>query len=116
MGKSGSGKTTFYNNLKQTLKDHLYLNGDQIRKEYNDWSFSYVGRLRQANRMKRLAEESINDLIIFDFICPLKETRKIINPDIIFFINREGNKKYNDTDSIFEPPTADESPIIYTIN
>jgi adenylylsulfate kinase-like enzyme len=115
MGLSGNGKTTFYNNIKETLKDHLYLNADEIRKSYSDWDFSISGRIRQAHRMKNLSEKTEESLIVIDMICPLKEMRSIIKPDIIFFINRKDSSKYPDTDIIFEIPSKDECETFYII-
>jgi len=115
MGLSGNGKTTFYNNTKILLKDHLYLNADEIRKIYDDWDFSISGRIRQAQRMKNLSEKSEQSLIVIDMICPLKEMRRVIKPDIIFFINRKDSSKYTDTDNIFESPSEDECEILYII-
>jgi hypothetical protein len=115
MGLSGNGKTTFYNNIKILLKDHLYLNADEIRKIYDDWDFSISGRIRQAHRMKSLSEKSEYSLVVIDMICPLKEMRNIIKPDIIFFINRKDSSKYPDTDIIFEIPSKDECEILYII-
>jgi adenylylsulfate kinase-like enzyme len=116
MGLSGNGKTTFYNNIKLLLKDHLYLNADEIRKIYDDWDFSISGRIRQAQRMKSLSEKTDKALIIIDMICPLKEMRSILKPDVIFFINRKDSSKYPDTDSIFEKPSKDECETFYIIN
>ena len=115
MGLSGNGKTTFYNNTKILLKDHLYLNADIVRKEYDDWDFSISGRIRQAQRMKNLSEKSEQSLVVIDMICPLKEMRNIIKPDIIFFINRKDSSKYPDTDIIFEIPSKDECETFYII-
>lgn len=115
MGLSGNGKTTFYNNLKDDLKDHLYLNADTVRKEYNDWDFSISGRLRQAERMKRLSDETEKAFVIIDMICPLKEMRQIIKPNIIFFINRKNSSQYKDTDSLFEIPDNNECDFFYEV-
>ena len=108
MGKSGSGKSTFYQSIKDTLGQHLYLNNDEIRNLFNNFDFSIEGRLRQATRMKALADKNIG-LTIIDMICPLKEMREIIKPDTIIFINREGNGIYKHTDDMFVPPTEDEA-------
>ena len=51
-GLPGSGKSTIANKIFQKLESSIVLNGDQIRKEFNDWDFTLNGRLRQANRMK----------------------------------------------------------------
>jgi adenylylsulfate kinase len=113
MGLSGSGKTTFSKKLSGLL-DSVHFNADEVRKDANDWDFSAEGRIRQARRMRELADKSECKNIIIDMICPLKEMRKIINPDIIVFVNRITSSKYKDTDSIFETPTEDEARIFCT--
>ncbi len=57
MGLPGSGKTTLTANLKKTLKAD-WINADKVRKRFNDWDFSKAGVLRQAKRMKLIAEKS----------------------------------------------------------
>ena len=71
MGLPGSGKTTLAKMIAPRLNAVL-LNADEVRKEANDWDFSSEGRVRQANRMKSLAQESLNKnrLVIADFVCP----------------------------------------------
>ena len=56
-GLLGSGKTTLANKLVPMF-NAVWLNADVVRKEHNDWDFSPEGRTRQAERMKRLAEEA----------------------------------------------------------
>ena len=77
MGLPGAGKTYFAKILFPML-DAVWLNADQIRKEANDWDFSPEGRLRQANRMKSLADKALNEgkNVIADFVCPTDKTRK----------------------------------------
>ena len=103
MGLSGSGKTTLAKQLHQQLPS-LWLNADKIRSLYNDWDFSYSGRLNQAKRMVSLANVSEDEYVIIDMVCPLEEMREIINPDLIIWVNTTQSSKYADTDSIFEPP------------
>jgi adenylylsulfate kinase len=50
-GLPGSGKSTLAEQLAKLLNG-VWLNADEIRKEYNDWDFSMEGRIRQANRMR----------------------------------------------------------------
>ena len=103
MGLSGSGKTTLAEQLHKQLPS-LWLNADRIRSLYNDWDFSYVGRLNQAKRMISLANVSEDEYVIIDMVCPLEEMRTIINPNLIIWMNTTQSSKYADTDSIFEPP------------
>ena len=78
MGLPGSGKTTLGDKLAPLLKANR-VNADEVRKKFNDWDFTLDGRLRQANRMKKIADESTKQWVILDFICPLVSYRNIIN-------------------------------------
>ena len=101
-GLPGSGKSTIANKIFQKLESSIVLNGDQLRKEFNDWDFTLNGRLRQANRMKKIADESTKQWVILDFICPLVSYRNIINADVKIFMNTISESRYNNTDKIFE--------------
>lgn len=103
MGLSGSGKTTFSKKLSKALKAK-HLNADAIRKEYNDWDFSSEGRIRQARRIHKLSIDSDKDYVVMDFICPLKESRDIVDADYIIWMNTIDSSKFNDTDQVFVPP------------
>jgi adenylylsulfate kinase len=103
MGLSGSGKTTLAKQLAKKLKAK-HLNADAIRDEYNDWDFSTEGRIRQAERLSKLASESDSDYLDIDFICPLKQGREIINADYTIWMDTVESSKYKDTDNIFEKP------------
>ena len=103
-GLPGSGKTTLANKIFQKLENSMLLNGDMVRKKYNDWDFSNSGRERQAKRMKDNALKSNKQWVILDFVCPKEKFRKIINPNILIFMDTIENSRYEDTDSIFEKP------------
>lgn len=117
MGRSGSGKTTLSRMLLNIIPSCSHINADAVRTEYNDWDFSIEGRMRQAERMHDKAQQQFQwvDTVIIDMICPLKEMRKIIKPDIIIYMEREGNKKFKNTDEIFEEPDASEAEQLYNI-
>ena len=102
IGLSGSGKTSLAKELSARL-NAMHLNADVVRAEANDWDFSAVGRLRQAQRM---AEKS-NALgaVVIDMIAPLKLHRLIIKADKVIWMNTKQESKYKDTDSLFEPPS-----------
>tara|TARA_B100001093_G_C26120310_1_gene714638 strand:+ start:120 stop:530 length:411 start_codon:yes stop_codon:yes gene_type:complete len=109
-GLSGSGKTTLAKALKEKLEYCFYLNADEVREKYNDWDFSPEGRIRQAKRMSSLADELslMNpDYVIVDFICPTNETRKLVSPDYIIYMDTIDKSIYEDTDKIFEIPEFD---------
>jgi adenylylsulfate kinase len=101
IGLSGSGKTT----LAKKLADLLicaHINADEVRKEYNDWDFSDEGRLRQANRIKSLADKYT--VVVCDFIAPKPVHRRIISANIVVWMDTISSSKYKDTDALFEPP------------
>ena len=105
MGLPGSGKTFLSKELKKIIPI-IHLNADEIRKHFNDWDFSKEGRLRQADRMKRFSDyiylQKISPLA--DFVCPLDETRNILNPDIIIWMDTEKKGRFENTNKIFQKP------------
>ena len=105
MGLSGSGKTSLAKTLTPMF-NAVWLNADQVRKEANDWDFSEIGRNIQANRMKRLAQEAVNNNrnVIADFICPTEYTRKEFNADYTIWMDTKKVSRFEDTDKIFEAP------------
>lgn len=108
MGLPGSGKTYFANKLKSALECKNvtvdWINADDVRKENNDWDFSYEGRIRQSKRMSDLATQSTKKYVICDFIAPLPEVRKIFNADFIIFMDTIQHGRYEDTNQMFMPP------------
>jgi len=108
MGLSGSGKTTLARRLEASLKSAgksvTWINADKIRSLYQDWDFSYEGRIRQAKRLADLANVSDDDYTIVDFIAPLQESRDIFDADFIIWMDTLVISKYEDTDKIFELP------------
>jgi adenylylsulfate kinase len=109
MGLSGSGKTTLAKTLKKKLKLQnftvTHFNADAIRKLYDDWDFSKDGRIRQAKRMEVLANESVSDFIICDFIAPTNEVRGLFNTNITVWMDTIEKSIYEDTDKMFQKPT-----------
>ena len=105
-GLPDSGKSHFANKLVDELPSGcLYLNGDEVRTEYNDWDFSYVGRERQARRMAELAAAYKGD-VIMDFICPTNSLREVIAADYVVWMDTSPLVAYEDTFKIFESPNV----------
>ena len=105
MGLPGSGKTYLSERLAQLLNAE-WINADKVRKKANDWDFSTEGRVRQANRMKKLAEEALkkDKHVIADFVCPTKKTREDFKPDFTVWMNTIKKSRFEDTNKIFETP------------
>ena len=108
MGLSGSGKSELAKELHSLFQEHnilsVRINGDEVRESYKDWDFSPDGRVRQAQRMARLAKKSEAQFVIADFIAPTKETRDIFNPDMLIWLDTIRSSKYTNTDVVFQNP------------
>ena len=106
MGLPGSGKTYLSERLQPLLKS-AWFNADKVRSMAGDWDFSEEGRLRQSLRMKSIAdfESSHNRIVICDFVCPTKETRKIFEADITIWLDTIDEGRFEDTNALFEPPS-----------
>jgi adenylylsulfate kinase len=106
MGLPGSGKSTLANPFAELIGG-VWLNADQIREQYNDWDFTTEGRLRQALRMRYLADgvELAGKIAVADFVCPTEELRNIFKADYIIWMDTIQEGRYTDTNTIFETPT-----------
>lgn len=116
MGLPGSGKTTLADALfNEVLKNHHAerVNADDLRNETNDWDFSPAGRMRQAQRMRAIADAGVKAgfVMICDFVCPTKELREVFAADMIIWMDTIPKGKYADTNKIFEKPTELEYDI-----
>jgi cytidylate kinase len=106
MGLPGSGKT----HLAERLQKHLEcarFNADQVRQMANDWEFSESARLRQAARMKNIAdfEKGEGRTVICDFVCPTETTRYIFDADFTIWMNTITTGRFEDTNAMFEIPS-----------
>jgi adenylylsulfate kinase len=108
MGLSGSGKSELAKELHSLFQEHeissARINGDEVREVHKDWDFSPEGRIRQAERMARLAKKSEAQFVIADFIAPTKEIRDIFNPDMLIWLDTIKASKYTNTDVVFQNP------------
>jgi adenylylsulfate kinase len=105
MGLPGSGKTW----LAERLQKHLncaWFNADEVRRMANDWEFGEEARIRQARRMRNLAnyEKGCGRTIICDFVCPTKLTRHIFEADITIWMDTIEEGRFEDTNKMFEKP------------
>ena len=88
MGLPDSGKTTLAK-LLAPMFNAVLLNEDEVRKEANDFDLSEVGRSIHTNRMKRLADEAIqnNRNVVADFDCSIEHAREDLNADYIIWMD-----------------------------
>ena len=108
MGLPGAGKTTLaqwiLEHLQNEKKTVMWLNADDVRKKYNDWDFSYEGRIRQSLRMRELADGYDTDFVICDFVAPLVEMRNNFKADWTIWVDTIREGRYADTNAMFVEP------------
>ena len=105
MGLPGSGKTYLAQRLQPLLRAAWY-NADKLREMASDSDFSKEGRIRQSLRMRAFAdfESKQGRIVICDFICPTKETRKNFDPDVVIWLDTIIEGRFEDTNLLFEEP------------
>jgi len=99
-GLPGSGKTTFAKKLV-TDKKIPHFNADEVRKLFEDWYFSDIGRKRQANRMMTMCDLAVNHVVVV-FVCLFESYRSFNNRKI--WMNRFDKGRFEDTNKVFERP------------
>ena len=69
-GLPGSGKTTLAKPFAELIGG-VWINADQVRERYDDWDFTPEGRIRQAQRMRYLADGVVlaGKIAVADFVC-----------------------------------------------
>ena len=103
MGLPGSGKTYLAKRFSKKVNAE-WLNADKIRGKYNDWDFSKKGIIRQVERMKNLAQQSQKNIVVADFVCPLKEQINIFKPSIIVWMDTIKKGRFSSMNKLFKPP------------
>jgi adenylylsulfate kinase len=106
MGLPGSGKSTLAAPFAQ-LVNGVWLNADAVRKEYNDWDFTPEGRIRQAQRMRYLADGVVRagQVAVADFVCPTEQARAEFAPDYTVWMDTIKAGRFEDTNRVFVPPS-----------
>lgn len=104
MGLPGAGKTTLAQELIKHLESVEWFNADDVRQRFDDWDFSEAGRIRQSQRMRQLADASLADYVICDFVAPLVEMRNHFAADYIIWMDTVQTGRFEDTNKVFDAP------------
>ena len=104
-GLPGSGKTTLARPFAELI-NVVHLNADAVRDKYDDWDFTLEGRIRQAQRMRYLADGVVmaDKIAIADFVCPTETARQEFAPDFTVWMDTIKTGRYADTNKMFEAP------------
>jgi len=104
-GLPGSGKTTLAKPFAELIGG-VHLNADEVRGHYQDWDFSPEGRMRQAARMRYLADGVVRagKIAVADFVCPTEQARSEFNPDFTVWMDTIDEGRFEDTNKMFVEP------------
>lgn len=104
-GLPGSGKTTLAKPFAELIGG-VHLNADVVRTSYDDWDFTPEGRMRQAQRMKHLADGIVmaGKIAVADFVCPTCMSRSEFNADYTVWMDTIKEGRFEDTNALFEKP------------
>lgn len=106
-GLPGSGKTTLAKPFAELIGG-VHLNADEIRKHYKDWDFTPEGRMRQAQRMRYLADGIVRagKVAVADFVAPTDQARMEFNPNFTVWMDTIKEGRFEDTNKMFQPPAS----------
>ena len=106
-GLPGSGKSTLAEPFAE-LVNGIWLNADKIRHMYDDWDFTPEGRIRQAQRMRYLADGVVmaGKIAVADFVCPTEQARTEFSPDYTVWMDTIEEGRFEDTNKMFQTPTV----------
>ena len=106
-GLPGSGKTTLAKPFADLIGG-VHINADEVRTKYDDWDFTRAGRVRQAQRMRHLADGVVmaGKVAVVDFVCPTYITRLEFDADFTVWMDTISVGDYPDTNALFEKPDA----------
>tara|TARA_R110002072_G_scaffold182968_2_gene339217 strand:- start:141 stop:572 length:432 start_codon:yes stop_codon:yes gene_type:complete len=102
-GLPGSGKTTLAKPFAKLIGG-VHINADETRHKYDDWDFSIEGRIRQAQRMRYLADGVVlaGKVAIADFVAPTHKTREEFGADFTIWMDTINKGRFEDTNVLFE--------------
>lgn len=119
-GQPGAGKTTLAKEIKKDIPTAIHLDGDELRRVFQDEDYSRDGRINNLNRASFVAIvlQSKGYDVILSLAYPYKECRdylKLYGEDVHFIYlhyNTDRDKlQYHIVD--FEAPTSEEKCLVF---
>lgn len=103
-GLPGSGKSTLAEPFAKLIGG-VWINADQVREQYNDWDFTSEGRIRQAQRMRHLADGVVlaGKIAVADFVCPTPKAREEFSADYVVWMDTIKQGRFEDTNKMYVP-------------
>jgi len=103
-GLPGSGKTTLAEPFSKLI-GAVWINADAVRTEYDDWDFTPEGRIRQAQRMRYLADGIVKagKICVADFVAPTPQARNEFGADYVVWMDTIKEGRFEDTNKMFVP-------------
>ena len=103
-GKGGVGKTELAKKIQEALPESLYINSDEERVKAKNVDYSIDGQSRHTYRILEIARKNRSNNIIIDMSCPLEDSRDILNPDVIVWVDTKKDSGVPAWEEQFEPP------------
>jgi len=103
-GLPGSGKSTLAEPFAKLIGG-VWINADQVREQYDDWDFTPEGRIRQAQRMRHLADGVVlaGKIAVADFVCPTPQARTEFGADYVVWMDTIKEGRFEDTNQMYVP-------------
>jgi len=119
-GQPHSGKTTLGHLLKNSFKNAHHLDGDELRKLYDNTDYSKEGRIANLNRASDIAyylNKARNYNIVLSLVYPYEEAREYLSSltrDVkwIYLTYEEDRGRDQFKVADFEPPQKDDVDLI----
>jgi adenylylsulfate kinase-like enzyme len=117
-GPPGAGKTTFAKKLASMVDNSVILDGDDLRKKWNNYDYSFKGRLKHISETALFAKflEKNGALPICALVSPTKRLRrkatKHFNRYILFYAKGNNGKGLLWQGTEYEEPDASENAIV----
>lgn len=82
------------------------ISSSTIRQQFNDRDYSFQGFVKHSQRVRKISSAAPSSIVVIDSSCPTQQSRDFINSDFIIHVDPNVASKYDELNSLFEPPSA----------